>query len=302
MNHLLITLSALSILWAVMTALLCRHNTRRTMETMNAMLDEAMAGCFLESHFDESLLSAVEMKLAGYLSSSRVSAQNLAEEKDKIKELISDISHQTKTPVANILLYSQLLGEQNLPPESAGYVKSLNDQAEKLNFLIQSLIKISRLETGIISLIPRPGHLASLLNHAVSQVLPNAERKEITIVVNPTDTTAVFDGKWTAEALTNLLDNAVKYTPKGGLIHIQVDSYELFCRITVTDTGIGIPEEEQAKIFQRFYRSPSVKNAEGVGIGLYLARKIISGEGGYMKVSSTVGQGSSFSVFLPLKA
>lgn len=302
MNHLLITLSALSILWAVMTALLCRHNTRRTMETMNAMLDEAMAGCFLESHFDESLLSAVEMKLAGYLSSSRVSAQNLAEEKDKIKELISDISHQTKTPVANILLYSQLLGEQNLPPESAGYVKSLNEQAEKLNFLIQSLIKISRLETGIISLVPRPGHLSPLLNHTVSQVLPKAEQKEITIVVKPTDTTALFDGKWTEEALTNLLDNAVKYTPKGGLIHIQVDSYELFCRITVTDTGIGIPEEEQAKIFQRFYRSPSVKNAEGVGIGLYLARKIISGEGGYMKVSSTVGEGSAFSVFLPLKA
>lgn len=116
MDHLLITLAALSILGAV-TAILCyRHNTRRTMQVMSTMLDEAIAGRFLESHFDESLLSSLEMKLARYLGSSRVSAQNLAKEKDTIKELISDISHQTKTPVANILLYSQLLGEQDLLP------------------------------------------------------------------------------------------------------------------------------------------------------------------------------------------
>lgn len=302
MDHLLITLAALSILGAV-TAILCyRHNTRRTMQAMSAMLDEAIAGRFSESHFDESLLSSLEMKLARYLGSSMVSAQNLAKEKDTIKELISDISHQTKTPVANILLYSQLLGEQDLPPESAGCVNSLNDQAEKLNFLIQSLVKISRLETGIISLAPQPGSLDLLLNQVVSQVLPTARQKEIAIDVTPTDDTAVFDGKWTAEALANILDNAVKYTPRGGSIHIQVHSYELFCRIAVTDTGIGIPEEEQANIFQRFYRSPSVKNAEGVGIGLYLARQIIAGEGGYIKVSSAVGEGSTFSIFLPRKS
>lgn len=304
LNHLLINrlpilLASLAILGAVTAILLYRHRTRRIMQTMSAMLDEAIAGRFLESHFDESLLSAVETKLAGYLGRSRVSAQNLADEKDKIKELISDISHQTKTPVANILLYSQLLGEQDLPPESAACVNSLIGQTEKLNFLIQSLVKISRLETGIISLAPQPGHLASLLNQVVSQAIPKAEQKDIAIVAAPTDATAVFDGKWTAEALANILDNAVKYTPKGGAIHIQVHPYELFCRITVTDTGMGIPEEEQAKIFQRFYRSPSVKTAEGVGIGLYLARQIISEEGGYIKVASVVGKGSTFSIFLP---
>lgn len=302
MDHLLITLAALSILGAV-TAILCyRHNIRRTMQILNTMLDEAIAGRFLESHFDESLLSSLEMKLAGYLRNSMVTAQNLAEEKDTIKELISDISHQTKTPVANILLYSQLLGEQDLPPESAGCVKSLNDQAEKLNFLIQSLVKISRLETGIISLVPQQGRLAPLLDQVVSQILPIAGQKEITVDVTPTGDSAVFDGKWTAEALAIILDNAVKYTPRGGSIHIRVHPYEFFCCITITDTGMGIPEEEQAKIFQRFYRSPSVKHAEGVGIGLYLARQIISGEGGYIKVSSAVGEGSAFSIFLPRKS
>lgn len=302
MDHLLITLAALSILGAVTAILYYRHNTRRTMQVMSAMLDEAIAGRFLESHFDESLLSSLEMKLARYLGSSMVSAQNLAKEKDTIKELISDISHQTKTPVANILLYSQLLGEQDLTPESTGCVNSLNNQAEKLNFLIQSLVKISRLETGIISLAPQQGRLAPLLDQVVSQILPIAGQKEITVDVIPTGDSAVFDGKWTAEALAIILDNAVKYTPRGGSIHIRVHPYELFCRIAVTDTGIGIPEEEHAKIFQRFYRSPAVKHAEGMGIGLYLARQIIAGEGGYIKVSSAVGEGSTFSIFLPRKS
>jgi signal transduction histidine kinase len=116
------------------------------------------------------------------------------------------------------------------------------------------------------------------------------------------DSTAVFDPKWTAEAVYNLLDNAVKYTPAGGKISVRAAAYELFCRIDVTDTGIGIAEAEQAKIFTRFYRSPAVAETEGVGIGLFLTRQIVTGQGGYVKVSSAPGKGATFSVFLPRKA
>lgn len=302
MNHILTVLAILSISGSAAVVLVCRRRTKRTMETLNAMLDEAIAGCFSESHFDESLLSSVEMKLAQYLSNSKVSTQNLAAEKDKIKELISDISHQTKTPIANILLYAQLLGEQSLPPESADCVKALNGQAEKLNFLVQSLIKTSRLETGVIALAPTPGQVKPMLDQVVHQAMPKAEQKNIFIDSGFTDIGAVFDSKWTAEAVGNILDNAIKYTPKGGTIQIQAVAFELFCRITITDTGMGIAEEEQPKIFKRFYRSPSVANDEGVGIGLYLARQIISGEGGYIRVSSIPGQGSAFSVYLPRQA
>lgn len=302
MNHILTALSILSITGSAVVVLLYRRKTRRTMETLNAMLDEAMAGSFSESHFDESLLSSVEMKLAQYLAHSMVSSQNLAAEKDKIKELISDISHQTKTPIANILLYAQLLEEQNLPPESAGCVKALNGQADKLNFLIQALVKTSRLETGIIALAPAPGQVKPMLEQVVHQAMPKAEQKDISIISELTDITAVFDSKWTAEAVGNILDNAIKYSPRGGSIHIRAASFELFCRITITDTGMGITEEEQPRIFKRFYRSPSVANAEGVGIGLYLARQIISEEGGYIKVHSVPGQGCTFSVYLPRQA
>ena len=113
-----------------------------------------------------------------------------------------------------------------------------------------------------------------------------------------TDAFAVFDGKWTAEALANIVDNAIKYT-EHGTIRISAVSYEMFARIDIADTGLGIPESEQAKIFARFYRSKAVQEQEGVGIGLYLARQILSGEGGYIKVDSVPGKGSTFSVFLP---
>ena len=117
-------------------------------------------------------------------------------------------------------------------------------------------------------------------------------------VAQDTDAFAVFDFKWTEEALANIVDNAIKYT-EHGTITISAVSYEMFARIDISDTGSGIPETEQAKIFARFYRSNSVQKQEGVGIGLYLARQIISGEGGYIKVASVPGKGSTFSIFLP---
>ena len=116
--------------------------------------------------------------------------------------------------------------------------------------------------------------------------------------LHDTDISAAFDMKWTAEALANIVDNATKYT-EHGTITISAVSYEMFARIDISDTGTGIPESEQAKIFARFYRSNSVQKQEGVGIGLYLARQIISGEGGYIKVASVPGKGSTFSIFLP---
>lgn len=276
-----------------------RRKTRRLLERLDAMLDSAMDGEFCESDYDESVLSAVETRMSRYLAGCTVSARNLAAEKDKIKELISDISHQTKTPVANILLYAQLLGEKNLPPDCADCVHALAAQAEKLNFLITALVKTSRLESGIVSVCPAANPVSGLLDAVLAQAAPRAAKKRLILTAGPTDAQAMFDPKWTAEALYNLVDNAVKYTPAGGSIRITVQPYELFCRIDVADTGIGIPEEEQAKIFARFYRGDAVRREPGVGIGLFLARQIVAAEGGYIKVESAPGKGAVFSLFLP---
>ena len=276
-----------------------RHRTRRIMENLNRMLDIAIQGDFTEEHFDESMLSSVENKLANYLAASTTSAKNVQAEKDKIKTLIADISHQTKTPIANILLYTQLLREQPLPEESQPCVDSLESQSRKLQSLIDALVKTSRLESGIISLRPSAGNLASVIQSAISQLVPKAEEKGISIVAESKDADAVFDPKWTEEAIFNLLDNAVKYTPSGGEVRISVTSYELFSAVHISDTGPGIPEEEQPKVFQRFYRGIEHQNEEGVGIGLYLVRQIAEGQGGYVKVTSEKDKGSTFSLYLP---
>ncbi|UWG97634.1 HAMP domain-containing histidine kinase [Dehalobacter sp. DCM] len=288
------------VLIGTMAILFYRRRTRRTIEKLGTILDKAISGDFSESIFDESELSAVEAKMARFMSICTVSSKNLTEERNKIKSLISDISHQTKTPIANILLYSQLLNEKHLPEDCAVCVKALSAQAEKLNFLISSLVKASRLETGIISVLPKQENVQRLIEQAVQQIIPKADEKGISVSVENTEIQAGFDLKWTTEALYNILDNAVKYTDCGGAITVKAAAYELFCRIDVTDNGIGIEEEEHSKIFIRFYRSTAVSNQEGVGIGLYLAREIVSAEGGYIRVSSTPGSGSTFSVFLPM--
>ncbi len=285
----------LSALWVLYT----KYRLRKTMEHMAQMIDAAAMGTFCEDVYDESLLSSIETKLAHYLAASKISAQQVSNEKENIKKLIADISHQTKTPIANILLYSQLLCEKNLPEESQTCAEALNQQAEKLNFLIHSLVKISRLETGVLVLRPITNPISPMLEEVIAQIRPKAERKGIKLEFETNNLYACFDRKWTAEAVYNIMDNAVKYTPAGGNISISLLHTELFARIAIKDSGIGISEEETAKIFGRFYRSPQVSNCEGVGIGLFLTREIIAKESGYIKVTSEPGKGSTFFVYLP---
>lgn len=276
-----------------------RRKSRCLLNRLDEMLDKAITQGFTEEDYDESLLSAVENKLARYLAASTVSARNLQTEKDAIKTLVADISHQTKTPLSNILLYAQLLSEQQLPEESGRCVTALENQAEKLQSLIEALVKTSRLESGILTLHPQHSALAPMLKDAVAQFQPKAAEKSIKLELLDAEGEGVFDPKWTAEAVCNLMDNAIKYTPSGGSVTVRTLSYDLFCRIDVTDTGMGIPEEEQSKVFGRFYRCAANQQVQGVGIGLHLVRQIAQGQGGYVKVSSQPGKGSTFSLFLP---
>ena len=287
---------AASILLAGGVVLWYRRRTRRILHNLNRMLDIAMQGDFTEDSFDESLLSALESKLAHYLAASTVSARNVAAEKEKLKALIGDISHQTKTPIANILLYTQLLAEQ---PGNRDCLDALEGQTRKLQSLIEALVKTSRLESGVIALHPVPGNLLPVLESAIAQLAPKAAAKDISIAMEALDAEAVFDPKWTEEAVYNLLDNAVKYSPPGGSVTVSTSVYPMFSAIHIRDTGPGIPEEEQSRVFQRFYRGAKHKDEEGVGIGLYLVRQIAQGQGGYVKVSSQMGEGSTFSLYLP---
>jgi signal transduction histidine kinase len=273
--------------------------SRRLLKRLEKIIDNLTSGNFNEKTFDESILSALESKLKREFDVISYNQKALFEERNKIKALISDISHQTKTPISNILLYINLLSEESLTEDQKRLVSEVERQSDKLNFLIQSLVKMSRMETGIISVKPQKSSIKKLLEECVANVSTKASAKQIAINLSCGDIKAIFDHKWTSEAAINILDNAIKYTSRGGKVIICTTAYEMFVRIDISDNGMGISENEQTKIFQRFYRSPKVHNDEGVGIGLYLAREIISAQGGYIKVASKVGSGCTFSVFLP---
>ena len=292
----LVTAALICIAAAIAVIIIYRRRTVKIIRSLDKMIDKAINGTFTEENINESMLSSVEAKLAGYLSASELSAKNVAAEKEKIKELISDISHQTKTPIANILLYTDLLKEQELNGQARICAEETAAQAEKLSFLIITLVKLSRLETGVFALLPVKTDLMPMLEKIYRQYQPKAEEKGLRFTLEPTEAQAVFDEKWSAEAIGNIVDNAIKYTDSG-FVTISVREYEMFCSVTVSDSGKGIAEEEQGRIFTRFYRSPSVSPKEGIGVGLYLAREIVNGCGGYIKVSSEVNKGTDFSVF-----
>ena len=266
------------------------------------MLSTAIDGGFGEESFDESAPSALESRMARFLNGSARSLRGVQRQRESIQRLLSDISHQTKTPLANLRLYSSLLMEEELTPRQREQAQVIFQQSEKLSFLIETLVKLSRLETDVLAVTPTSQPLSPLLERAASQAKAAAEQKGIALQLHlqqQAEMKALYDLRWTAEALGNLLDNAVKYTPPGGCIQVSATQYELFCRIDVRDNGIGVAEEEQAQIFGRFYRGRQVREQEGLGIGLYLAREIAQKQGGYLKLSSRPGQGSTFSLYLP---
>lgn len=280
---------------------------RRTLDRLDQMLDEAIAGTFKESDYDESKLSKVESKWKQFLGASVLSRDNVEKEKNRVKELVSDISHQTKTPMANIRLYTELLKEkleagiltENDRQESLKMLAEIDRQAEKLGFLIQSLTKMSRLESNIVEVKPKRQSILELLDTVTSDILPKARQKDVEIVNTYTGSgTAYYDMKWTKEALGNIVDNAVKYSPSGSRVILSVTEYELYAAISVKDFGAGIRETDTARIFQRFYRAEDVHEEDGVGIGLYLAREIARRENGYIKVKSKVGKGAEFILYL----
>lgn len=254
-----------------------------------------------QGELTDSLWDRTETQLAKAEHVFQKKQEESLREKETVKGLISDISHQTRTPLANMKLYLELLEDETLSEEGAGFLVKLCEQTEKMDFLMQSMVKMSRLETGILQIRREKQDLSETIRRAVADVVPAAAAKEIDLFVDCPDGMMVpHDGKWTQEAVSNILDNAVKYTESGGQIHLSVERQEIFWQIAIADTGKGIAVERQAQIFTRFYREPEVHDKPGVGIGLYLARRIIELQKGYIEVRSEAGKGACFRLYLPV--
>lgn len=264
---------------------------------IEALVEQQERQIFSEA--EDTLTARLQHQLLKLRNILTAQNQMLAQEKEQIKTLISDISHQIKTPIAAANTFAELLSDGELSAEErTEYITTLQMSLGKLTFLTNSLIKMSRLESGIISLKPEKNSLNEIVLQAVKTVYAKAKEKGILITFECDQAfEAVLDFNWTAEAISNVIDNAVKYTPQGGFVRLQITEYPSFLRLDISDNGVGIPEEEQAKIFGRFYRGKQSVGTDGVGIGLYLTREIINKQNGYMKVSSDEN-GSTFSLFL----
>ncbi|MDE6750432.1 MAG: HAMP domain-containing histidine kinase [Lachnospiraceae bacterium] len=306
MTHILIISAAVIIFVAILVYIILYY--RRKISAFSEELSHTLDDMIAENNPDFEIISDtvdgkinVRLKRLYEILNSRT--EQSKRDKEKIQELVSDISHQVKTPAANLKMYMQILLRQDIDEEKRReFVELSLAQTEKLEFLMQALIKMSRLETGIISFKKEKLSVAEIIGESLVQIISTAENKNISVQVNCPDSIYAFcDIKWTAEAVFNILDNAVKYTPENGCITVSADTNEFYAQIKIRDNGAGIPESEQAKIFGRFYRSEAVKDTEGLGIGLFLSRNIISEQGGFIIVKSEPPDGAEFIVSMPIE-
>ena len=290
---------------AAMVLLYKLHHLKKETYQFIEQLEQWLDAIILEKEMEETeeeedtLQGKISEKLHRINRIFKKKREESIREKEEIKELVSDVSHQTKTPIANMKIYLDILKEEPLSDKGKGFLDNLESQTDKLNFLFQNMVKMSRMETGIIRIQKEQAPIMETLGKAVAAIVPRAEKKQIQLFVQCEEEIKIsHDRKWTEEALFNILDNAVKYTDVGGKIEIEVFVLEIYTRISIKDTGKGIILERQAEIFNRFYREPEVHDQEGIGIGLYLARKIIELQNGYIEVRSQVKQGSDFQIYL----
>lgn len=229
--------------------------------------------------------------------------RQLAEERDQTKTLVTDISHQLKTPVSALKTCFAMSMETE-GEEKARFLEACSRQIKRIEELMEALIQVARLEQGMIHVRPVETSLTDILVEAVNIVYQKAKKKEIwfdTASVEGQEYVVTADPKWSAEAIANLLDNAVKYSPEGSRIQIRVQRLYSFIEIEIEDEGIGIPKEEQTLIYGRFYRGKSsyIKKQDGWGVGLYLSRKILEEENGALFMRQGRERGSIFIVHLP---
>ena len=277
------------------------YKNRKTYRSIDRLLDCVLNQEKIElSDVKEGELSALVNKINRIQEVLGKQVEMAEAEKEQVKSLVSNMSHQLKTPLANLSIYTEILNGRELEEKKKAEVaEKIKKQIDKLDWIIGSLAKMVKLEQDVIVFDAEGISIRQTLLDAIDTVYEKLEKKGIMLVSEPYEDTLLFHNrKWTVEVFVNLLENAIKYTQQGGTIKTKVCPYEIYTEIQIIDNGCGIHEEEITEIFKRFYRGREVEHIEGSGIGLYLSNLILEKEKGYMTVKSVYGEGSCFSVFL----
>lgn len=268
---------------------------RGEIRELSDYIDKALDGNLEITEFDEKELSKIKSKLIKFLYANQVKEKKINTEKNKTKDLIADISHQTKTPITNLSLYISLLEDD--PKDE--YLEIIKYELNKLEFLIQNLVKSSRLESDIIGLQKQQANLKDLVEDVLREFKVILDEKCIIIDLKAEDLFFALDERWLKEAIHNLVDNAIKYSPKGSTINISVYKSYLNYNLDIENECKDISEETLPKIFERFYRGKNSVSKDGLGLGLFIAREIIEKHGGNIRASLDENR-IKFSVDFPL--
>jgi signal transduction histidine kinase len=226
-------------------------------------------------------------------------------DRDRSRDFLADVSHELRTPIAALLTFNELLTERtgDDPAARTEFLDSSRVQLERLDWLAQNLLELSKLESGLVLLDLRPEDLRTAVESAVEQAQPAAARRKLALTMSLPDAPLRIrhDPPRIGQVLTNLIGNAIKFTPPGGSVSIALSPHRDGARIDVTDTGVGIDASELPRIFDRFYRGSRANEARGSGSGLGLAivRSIVDMHHGSIAVDSQLGTGSRFTVLLP---
>jgi signal transduction histidine kinase len=293
---------AAALAYCAATVFFCRRYVLNAFDSIEALLDrvlnkERAAGAETTR---EDRISKLSNKANRILDMRVSEAEQNKTDKETIQGFISFMSNQMKTPLSGISMYADLLLDGNLTAdEQREFLSRIKSGTEKLQWMTDALIKMSRLEAGAIRLAPVSCIIRQTLSDAIGSVIAAASKKNICIAVSDfTDVPLYHDRKWTREAIVNVLENAVKYSGPDAEIGIAVEPLTLYTKVIVTDHGPGVEKDEWNAIFKRFYRGRNVKGSEGTGLGLYLAALIMEKQGGYITVDSVPGIYTSFSLFL----
>ena len=268
---------------------------RNEMSELSDYIDKALDGNLEITEFDEKELSKIKSKFIKFLYASQVKEAKINTEKSKTKDLIADISHQTKTPITNLSLYISLLEDD--PKDE--YLEIIKYELNKLEFLIQNLVKSSRLESDIISLQKHQANLKDIVEDVLREFKVILEEKCISIDLKAEDLIFNLDERWLKEAIHNLVDNAIKYSPNGSTINISIYKSYLNYNLDIENECKDLSEETLPKIFERFYRGKNSVSKDGLGLGLFIAREIIEKHGGNIRASLDENR-IKFSVDFPL--